>query len=282
MHIEINPATINAFDRLAHYGDGCFTTAAFSQGNVQYLEAHLARLNNDAKTIGLSLTADDVAALQNALISQAQKHHKGVLKVLLSSGLSVRGYQRTDNRINQAYIFVSPEVAHYHNWREQGIQLAVGKMPLSDAPAFARIKHVNRLEQTVIKAQIPHTAADVLVVNDRGHMIETSAANVFFKYGNCWFTPELHNQGIEGVMRNRLVTLLPKHGEAVQELSAGISFLENCSDMFICNSLMRVVPVTNIMLENSNERSSHQDVRFANTGIAKIQQLIEDDIAVCS
>lgn len=51
-------------DRALNYGDGVFTTMCVSQGKVELLSFHLARLNHDAKALAISL---DMTALRQAI-----------------------------------------------------------------------------------------------------------------------------------------------------------------------------------------------------------------------
>ncbi|XOV78175.1 MAG: aminodeoxychorismate lyase [Aestuariibacter sp.] len=273
MHIHINPATIHAFDRLAHYGDGCFTTAAFSNGHVEYLPAHLARLERDAQSLALPFRSESIQKLHTVLVELAAKHRDGTLKVLISSGLSERGYQRAEAPVIQAYVFILPKVARYDDWRENGISVALATTPLNHSPEYAGHKHANRLEQVLLKEQIPAGCDDALVLNEEGHLVETTAANVFFRIGQCWYTPEIIKCGVNGVMRNRVMQLMGDNKQPVQEIMMASSELKRVNAMFICNSLMRIVPVHRLSL--GKDESFKLDI----ARVSSIQQLVDHDIS---
>lgn len=275
MQIQINPATINAFDRLTHYGDGCFTTAAFSNGKVEYLDAHLKRIHDESQTLDLFLEERDIDELGSVLIKLAGENTNGVLKVLLSSGLSERGYLRSETPQLACYVFVLPQVNHYVQWREKGITLGVANRTLGGNDTLSKIKHANRLEQVLFKQDIPEGCDDVIVCADSGHFVETTAANVFFKVGACWFTPELIKCGVEGVMRNRLLSVFAENNWLFQEMTATLPVLNDASDLFICNSLMQVVPVNTLLMQDGVQ------VAFSNSAIPEVQRILSKDIERC-
>ncbi|MGB2359470.1 MAG: aminotransferase class IV, partial [Porticoccaceae bacterium] len=75
---------------------------------------------------------------------------------------------------------------------------------------------------------------------------EATAANLFARTDRGWITPALDKAGVAGVMRALLqqdlfAAAIPL---AVEPLS--LSDLEQASEIFLCNSVRGIVPVTQI------------------------------------
>ena len=68
--------------------------------------------------------------------------------------------------------------------------------------ALAGIKHLNRLEQVLARAEWDDGALDeCLMLDDRSHVISATQANLFARIEGRWNTPALDECGVAGVMR---------------------------------------------------------------------------------
>lgn len=69
----------------------------------------------------------------------------------------------------------------YLNKRQTGVNLILSKIPVNNNRYLAGIKHLNRLEQILIKQQIELLNADeAIVTSTRGILIGCCTANIFF------------------------------------------------------------------------------------------------------
>ncbi len=77
--------SIPLLDRAFHYGDGCFTTARFHQGNFELESLHRARIKLAAERLYLNF---DFELLDQslALLKQQFSILNGTLKLVLSRG----------------------------------------------------------------------------------------------------------------------------------------------------------------------------------------------------
>lgn len=97
---------------------------------------------------------------------------------------------------------VSAYPAYYSQWRKQGITLTLSPIPLGRNPYLAGLKHLNRLEQVLIRSHLEQTDADeALVLDSEGWVTECCAANLFWRTGDIVFTPRLDQAGVNGIMR---------------------------------------------------------------------------------
>lgn len=150
--------TLAANDRAAQFGDGCFTTARIQQGQVALLDAHLQRLQTTCEK--LQIPFHDWLTLSEEMQRLARPHAQGVLKVILTRGVGGRGYSTAGCVSPTRILSVSPFPAHYARWREEGITLTQSPVPLGRNPWLAGLKHLNRLEQVLIRSHLEQTDAD--------------------------------------------------------------------------------------------------------------------------
>ncbi len=236
---------ISVTDRALQFGDGCFTTALVLNGQVVRINDHLQRLQQACHRLAIPFS--DWSVTEQEMQRLATGHSRGVVKVLLSRGSGGRGYAVSGCDQPRRMISVSAYPDHYIRWREQGIRLATSPVRLGLNPALAGIKHLNRLEQVLIRQFIDSAGVDeALVLDYHGRIVECCTANIFWRCGEEIFTPRLDEAGVDGTMRRYLIRLLTAQGYAVQQTVADASVLQAADEVFICNSLMPVVPVISI------------------------------------
>ncbi len=231
-----------ASDRATQFGDGCFTTARIVDGEVCFAEAHIRRMQNACEKLLIPFTHWDV--LRDEMRQIASGSASGVLKVIISRGSGGRGYSAASCAHPTRILSVSAYPAHYARWREQGITLELSPVRLGRNPALAGLKHLNRLEQVLIRTHLEQTEADeALVLDSEGVITECCAANLFWRQGQTVFTPALEQAGVKGIMRQFCLQQLARSDFNVVEVSVKEDALLNAEEMVICNALMPVVPV---------------------------------------
>ncbi|MCC2615635.1 aminodeoxychorismate lyase [Aestuariibacter halophilus] len=247
-NIQLATSTQNAWalDRGLHFGDGHFTTARVMGGEIELLADHLQRLKRGCERLGIGFV--DWQPLVLAMNQQADALGEGVLKVVVTRGSGGRGYDPAGAKEPQAIISTHPSPAHYEVWRAQGIGVGISAVTLGHQPLLAGLKHLNRLEQVLIKQHLSTTTFDdVLVCDQHNKVIEASAANVLVCDSNgVWKTPLLSECGVEGVMRNHLIALAAANGICIEQQPLSLDSLSNAKALFLTNCLMIAVPVVQL------------------------------------
>lgn len=235
-------AHLPASDRAIQFGDGCFTTARIVAGQVCLLDAHLQRLQAACEKLFIAFT--QWQELQGEMVEQAQGVERGVLKVIISRGSGGRGYSAADCLHPVRILSVSAYPAHYDRWRSEGISLELSPIRLGRNPQLAGIKHLNRLEQVLIRTHLEQTTADeALVLDSDGVITECCAANLFWRRGGEVFTPRMDQAGVNGLMRQFCLQQLAHSGFNVVEVNEREAALTGVDEIVVCNALMPVVPV---------------------------------------
>lgn len=234
--------SLPANDRAIQFGDGCFTTARIADGRLIMPTAHLFRLQQACERLWIPFNEWELLAAEMQQL--AAQHEQGVLKVIISRGSGGRGYSMAQCTSPSRLMSVSPLPAMYASWREQGITLSLSPVRLGCNPLLAGLKHLNRLEQVLIRAYLEQTDADeALVLDSEGWLTECCTANLFWRKGKQVFTPRLDKAGVDGLMRQRILSCLRDTSWQCSEVKEDASALDNADEIVICNALMPLVPV---------------------------------------
>ncbi|QKJ86778.1 aminodeoxychorismate lyase [Paramixta manurensis] len=245
--------SLAANDRGVQFGDGCFTTARIRDGGVAWLAAHLARLQEGCRRLAIANVAWQ--KLEQEMQMAASTRQEGVLKVILTRGSGGRGYSSAGCQQPTRIISLADYPAHYHQWRETGIRLATSPVRLAINPLLAGIKHLNRLEQVLIRTQLEQTGAqEALVLDTNGKLVECCAANLFWRKEKSLFTPRIDGAGVNGIMRQHILRLAPQYGFRCEEVSADPTALAEAEEVLVCNALMPVLPVCQIDEQRFTDR----------------------------
>lgn len=233
---------LDARDRGLHYGDGVFTTLRVRDGVAALWEQHAARVQAGCRHLGIALP--DSAQLHAEAQQVCAGVTRGVLKIVITRGVGGRGYAPpragTPTRIVALYPW--PEFPATH-WRE-GVAVRVNTMRLARNPRLAGIKHLNRLEQVLARAEWGDAGiAEGLMLDDANQVIEATAANIFVVRDGALLTPRLHDCGVAGVMRAEIMQLAQLGGLSVQECALSLDDVRDADEIFLTNSVIGVWPV---------------------------------------
>lgn len=238
----VSQASIAPMDRGLAYGDGLFATMRTDAHGILFFEQHQARLTAGAARLGFDWQMSQ--ALSQQLDTLAKQYPQHCIKLMLTRGVGGRGYAPPEQVQVTEVVSVHPIPAQYALWQQQGIRLATSAVQLGHQPLLAGIKHLNRLEQVLIKSQpLPQVFDDWLVLDCTGQVIESSMANIFFVKGNQVITPSLAHCGVAGVMREQVMLALLALQINIDCLPFGAERLVEFDSAFITNSVLGVVDV---------------------------------------
>jgi 4-amino-4-deoxychorismate lyase len=127
--------------------------------------------------------------------------------------------------------------------------LSPDNSPRAENPSLAGIKHLNRLDNVLARAEWQDdSAAEGLMLNQAGNLIEATASNIFIVRNRELLTPELSRAGVAGVTRRIICEqLAPAMKLAIIETRLSIHDLEGADEVFICNSINGIWPVTRLL-----------------------------------
>ncbi len=236
----IEKRTSEITDRGLAYGDGLFTTAKISKGQVILLDKHIERLTQGCKHLGIQLPSEQLITDQISAV--VKPFLLATLKVIITTGSGGRGYSRAGLSVNDTNIIVMVFnfPSQYISQSKQGISLGDSNQQIGSSSMLSGIKHLNRLEQVLLRAELDkRNEDDLLVTNHQGEVIEATSSNVFYWLDGQLCTPEITTSGVNGIIRQCILANHPK----IEVFRPHLKDLEHVEAMFICNSLMGIMPV---------------------------------------
>ena len=273
--------TVDISDRGLAYGDGLFETIAYVNGTLNHWELHWQRLQSGAQRLAINLPEEHFLLEQIDLeIAQVLSSTAKVIKIIVTRGKGGRGYLFPEHPVSTIIVSV-------HSWPDRsiedyqkGINITICHTCLAPQPALAGIKHLNRLEQVLARNEIDYShyqdgimlacsslaVSSTLTSNRDSIMVEGTSSNLFFVINDRLLTPVIDTCGVQGTMRQAILTLARQMDIPVEEGRYSLKKLENASDIFLTNSIYGILPVATV--SNANE----QELIFDSNNMQSIQR----------
>lgn len=247
---------VSLHDRGLAYGDGLFETVLIASGQPVLLERHLARLQRGCERLGLEPELDSLRRELHLLLAAPPAPfyplpERCVVKLLLTRRAGGRGY-RPSSRVAQRLLLLYPAPEDAAGHADTGIEVFLCRQSLARQPSLAGLKHLNRLEQVLASQEWPDDGVqEGLMADTAGLLIEGTRSNVFLRRQGRLLTPDLRRCGIDGVLRQHLLSQWP---EPVAVVDVPLAWLEDADEVFVCNSIVGVWPVTGLRLPGGLRR----------------------------
>jgi len=233
--------SVSLYDRGLAYGDGLFETIKVKNGQPLLLDKHLKRLQLGCTRLYLSL---DFVALKAELLRFAAILDKGVAKLIITRGDGQRGYAAPESPSARRILLGSALPNYPPQNAEQGVQLFPCQTRLAFQPLLAGLKHLNRLEQVLARAEWQSADyAEGLLCDYSGRVIEGVFSNLFMVKDGQLLTPDLSRCGVAGVMRAHLLELAEQSHIPHRICDISQEELLAAEEVFLCNSLYGIWPV---------------------------------------
>ncbi|MBZ0331846.1 aminodeoxychorismate lyase [Halomonas sp. ANAO-440] len=224
-------------DRGLAYGDGLFETVLVRDGQPLLWDQHMTRLARGCQVLGIPLPSRDEL---DRLPGQAGPGLR-ILKLILTRGSGGRGYLPPASslpRLRWQVMAFSPQPLR---WRD-GVRVRHCRLRLGIQPLLAGLKHLNRLENVLARAEWsdPDLAEGVLCNSD-GWLVEATCMNLFWQREGRLETPLLDDCGVAGTLRAELLAHL-----AVSEVKATPDVLAGAEAVWLVNSVQGVWPLARL------------------------------------
>lgn len=230
--------SVSALDRGLSYGDGLFETIRFEAGQAPLWPQHMQRLAIGCER--LHLPAPDTELLWQEAQQVGAGQSRFVLRITLTRGVGERGYAPPLTVAPTRIVAAFPSPALSTALYVDGVRVYRCQTSLADQPLLAGIKHLNRLEQVLARAEWNDPAIGEGLVCDRhGHVISATAANLFAVIDGVPVTPSVDRCGVAGVARAALLDAFPEC--QVRDLPLGEVL--NASELFLSSSVRGILPV---------------------------------------
>lgn len=236
-------AAVPVTDRGLAYGDGLFETIKVCAGRPLFLALHLERLTSDGRRLGITI---DEASLRAEIATLLPPTAEGVLKLIVSRGGAGRGYRPQPGAVGRRLVMFFPH--SFADAPHPGVEVRLCQQRLAEQPALAGMKHLNRLEQVLARAEWSEPdIAEGLLLDTAGRLVEGTMSNLFLVRDGALLTPRLHRCGVVGVMRRLVLErLAPACGLTARELDLSVDDLIAADEVFLTNSVIGIWPVLKV------------------------------------
>lgn len=229
---------ISVLDRGLGYGDGLFETIRFEGAHAPLWPRHMQRLEEGCRRLGLPMPGPTRLLAEARAVAQAMP--RAAVRITLTRGIGERGYRPPawpqPTRIVAA--FEPPPVDE--TAQAEGIRVRVCATRLAPQPLLAGIKHLNRLEQVLARAEWDDPAvAEGLLCDAAGSVICATAANLFAVFDGTLATPALDRCGVAGVARAEILAAWPH----AQVRPIALEELGRAGELFLSSSVRGILPV---------------------------------------
>lgn len=233
---------VPATDRGLQFGDGLFETIAVMGGQPRFWQGHMDRLSAGCERLGLPVTPQ--AVLLRELKTVSAGNSSCLVRIIITRGGSgldfAPGHPAAANRIVSSHPWPMQE----KDFATLGIRARVCDLRLGIQPVLGGIRHLNRLEQVMARAEWEDSNIQEGILLDReDHIISGVSANIFLVYSGRLLTPRLDRCGVRGVMRGAILNAFRPLCEQRRLL---LDMLPEAEEIFICDSVSGVLPVTRV------------------------------------
>jgi 4-amino-4-deoxychorismate lyase len=231
-------STVSVFDRGLSYGDGLFETVRFVGDRAPLWSRHMQRLRESCARLRLPVP-DEASLLREALIVTEGVGH-AVVRITLTRGVGERGYALPSSpRITRVVAgFDAPPLTG--DAYTSGIRVRWCETRLARQPLLAGMKHLNRLEQVMARAEWSDASlAEGLLCDTDGEVISATMANLFAVIDGVLVTPALDQCGVAGVARAEVLAIRPEAKVA----NIHPHDLARAGEVFLSSSVRGILPV---------------------------------------
>jgi 4-amino-4-deoxychorismate lyase len=234
--------SLDVLDRGLHYGDGLFETIACRAGQARFLDLHLQRLTAGCTRLGIRYA--QFAAIADSIRDLAAAEPACIIKLILTRGsATARGYgAHGDERARTLLL--------QYAWSEdpapwaQGVVVRSAEGRLGENPLLAGLKHLNRLEQVLIRGEwADPTIQEALVFSSSGWLVSGTMSNVFLVKDGRIMTPAITTAGVSGVMRRVVLREAQRAGLPSAELALDAAAVAAAQEIFLTNARIGIWPV---------------------------------------
>jgi branched-chain amino acid aminotransferase len=243
-------AKVSIFDRGFLYGDSVFETLRTYGGRAYALGEHLARLEWSATRVFIELPVSrEVFAVEVERALAAVANSESFIRVMVTRGRAESlGLDPALAGSPTRVIIVGPLQTPPAEAYEQGVAVTCYRTQrLADATDAAGAKVGNYLIAVLAQRAAKQAgAAESLIVDARGHVIEGANSNLFAVIGQRLVTPPEDAGILPGITRARVIEVARELALPVELRPLTVDELIAAEEAFVSSTIREVLPVVRV------------------------------------
>ena len=248
--IKSDAAKISVFDQGFLYGDGIFESFRSVGDQLYQFSHHYQRLVQSAAALSYQLSMDQ-QQLEAVLLELRERNGltNAYYRITITRGEGQIGFQR-DLGTNLTCLIIGHEFQGIdEQYYRNGIELPIAQTRRNAPEAInPKIKSISNLNSLLGKLEAKAAGAiEVIMLNNKDHICEGSASNIFWTRGEWVFTPSAATGLLEGVTRSTIIRLCAeKLNLRVVTGEYKLQDLKFSDEVFITSTSLEVVPVIKV------------------------------------
>jgi len=244
--IPRSKASISALDYGFLYGYGLFETMRAYGGQVFRLDRHLKRLAHSAEILKLPVGTLD---LKKAIIDTIQANELSDARIRVAISMGEGEMVPNSTTCNKPTVLVM--AGSYQPYPEQvyqkGFRVIVSSIRRNSGSPLSSLKSANYLDSILARQEARAAGAnEALCLNDKGFLAEASMSNIFMVTNGILRTPMQESGILPGITRETILELAQPLGINTLEDNISLNELSQAQEAFLTNSLMEIMPLTEI------------------------------------
>ena len=241
--------TIAATDRGLAYGDGVFRTLTVRGTRPRCWQRHYRKLEHDCAALAIPCPAE--TQLREELERAAHGQRECVVKIVVTRGGGPRGYAPPEAPAPTRIVMANPMPRYPAEFASSGVKVHLCTTRLAFQTRLAGVKHLNRLENVLARAEWRDTQTpEGLMLDAEGNAICGTMTNLFIVEKDALATPELSRCGVAGVTRTRVLEASAHHGVACRIEQLPLERVLAAQEVLLVNSVIGVWPVKELAGRN--------------------------------
>lgn len=242
-------AKVSVFDHGLLYGDGVFEGIRAYNNRVFMLDEHVERLYRSAQAIAMKIPMTKAQmAKAVAATCKANGLKDGYIRLVVTRGVGSLGLNPFTCETPQVIIIAAGIQLYPKKLYDTGLAIiTVGTMRNQTEAINPRIKSLNYLNNVLAKIEAINAGVlECIMLNPQGYVAEASGDNIFVVDGKTIRTPPPWCGSLEGITRQVVMDLAPKHGYKVKEEVLTRYDLYNADEVFLTGSAAEIISVVNV------------------------------------
>ena len=245
-------AKISILDRGFCYGDGLFETLRASNGQIFYIEQHIDRLFDSLQKVLIELPMTRLELTKAVKETLARNKYKNaIIRLMVTRGDTESNIQ-IDSKIHPTLVInIRPFIPLPKLAYKKGVRVMLFQERANLVNGISlRLKSCNYLSNILIKelSNKKNFTEGVVVDPDFG-VTEGTTSNIFIVEQGQIKTPPLSPYVLAGITRQIVLEIARDHKIPLTEEKITADELIYADEVFITNSCIEIVPVTQV---NSN------------------------------
>lgn len=255
------------------YGWGVFTTLRIYEGSVFAFDRHWERILRHAEKarIKVSLEGEQARRALDELIKvNSVRQGRARLTILKGEAGSWRGASEREGSEREAEIlmFTSSELPR----PKSNLAITLSPYRLLSTSQLAGIKQTAMLENVFALEEARNRGyTDAIMLNERGEIVSTTAANIFWVQGDEVYTPSLATGCVAGVTRRFVQEVVARWQLHLVEGSFTVQRLHDAREVFLTSTAQEMALVSSFDMTNYDPN----EARIAKLISREFQKLIK-------